>query len=155
MARFDYWKQFIKDQSLINTGQSRHILYSLDANDIAEAEKRIGFEFPKELNVFYTEIGYGFLCKDDNSMIDRIMDPFSVADFRLKQGIYETDENVDLFSSKNQFVFFEVNEDSFIHLDLSKHDNNGVHPIYYFDLKIADSLQEFLEKMDQRTDYYL
>lgn len=44
MARFDYWKQFIKDQSLINTGQSRHILYSLDANDIAEAEKRIGIK---------------------------------------------------------------------------------------------------------------
>ncbi len=44
--------------------------------------------FPKELRKFYMELGYGFL-KGDSGNINRLMDPLSVRDFRLKQNDFE------------------------------------------------------------------
>ena len=44
--------------------------------------------FPKLLRDFYLEIGYGFIGSKVGN-INRIMDPVSVLDFRLRQNDFE------------------------------------------------------------------
>ena len=51
-------------------------------------------ELPKELKRFYQEIGCGFKS-DTRTFFNRFMDPISVADFRLRQDIYEYNPNLD------------------------------------------------------------
>ncbi|TWK78744.1 Antitoxin YxxD [Bacillus paralicheniformis] len=52
-------------------------------------------------------------------------------------------------------VFFEVGEGTYLTLDLDQEQENGICPVYYFEKKIATSLEEFLKKMDEEPDYYI
>ena len=62
--------------------------YPLSKDQIKNSESKLGIVFPQFLRDFYLEIGYGFIgSKVDN--INRIMDPESVLDFRLKQNDFE------------------------------------------------------------------
>ena len=88
------------------------ILYPLPKEEIAEAEDLLKMQFPKELKRFYEEIGYGFLNTNRN-LINRFMDPISVADFRLRQDIYEHNPNLDDTDDEESLVFFEITEISF------------------------------------------
>jgi antitoxin YxxD len=154
MKDFDYFKKYIFAEDDGNASKSKHSFYKLDKSDILEAEQRLGYNFPLELRGFYTEIGYGFLCNEKKEMFDRVMDPGSVADFMLCEGMYEGNAE-DEYYDKDFLVFFEVSEVSFIAMDLTKENMTGKCPIYYFDTKIADSLLEFMQKMDEKMDYYL
>lgn len=154
MARFDLMKQYIFEETDERATESKHAFYKLTKEDILDSEKRIGRKFPQELRNFYYEIGYGFMCAHNEDMFDRLMDPGSVADFRLGEGIYESDPETEGYE-ENQLAFFEVSETTFITLDLSKEDESGVCPVYYFETEIASSLLEFIERMDEDDDYYL
>lgn len=79
------------------------------------------------------------------------MDPISVADFRLRQDIYEYNPNLD----DDSLVFFEVTELNFLTIKFKEENELGQCPIYYGSTKIADSLEEFLIKMDENPDYYI
>ncbi|AJO18540.1 hypothetical protein B4125_1836 [Bacillus paralicheniformis] len=46
-------------------------------------------------------------------------------------------------------------EGTYLTLDLEREEENGICPVYYFDKKIAASLEEFLKKMDEEPDYYI
>ncbi|GIP59321.1 hypothetical protein J15TS10_31350 [Paenibacillus woosongensis] len=52
-------------------------------------------------------------------------------------------------------VFFEVSSDDFIVIDLGQENLNGQCPLYYFDKRIADSIEDFIVKMDQDPNYYI
>lgn len=52
-------------------------------------------------------------------------------------------------------VFFEVGEGTYLTLDLKQENEDGKCPVYYFEKKIATSLEEFLKRMDEETDYYI
>ena len=63
--------------------------------------------FPKLLRDFYLEIGYGFIgSKVEN--INRIMDPESVLDFRLKQNDFEFYPDIEIYDefAEDKLVFF-------------------------------------------------
>ncbi|TWK40058.1 hypothetical protein CHCC20348_1464 [Bacillus paralicheniformis] len=46
-------------------------------------------------------------------------------------------------------------EGTYLTLVLEQEEENGICPVYYFDKKIAASLEEFLKKMDEEPDYYI
>ena len=60
--------------------------YPVKLDEIKNSESKLAIQIPELLKEFYVEVGYGFLkSKVDN--INRIMDPESVLDFRLRNMI--------------------------------------------------------------------
>lgn len=107
--------------------------------------------FPKELYDFYTEVGYGFLNRESDSAINRLIDPESVADIRLREDEFEYDPDLDMYEDLNKLVFFEVVEGLYFSISVDENDKNA---IYYVDTIIAESLEEFLKRLDQEGDYF-
>ncbi|MEC0037385.1 MULTISPECIES: SMI1/KNR4 family protein [Bacillus] len=130
------------------------MFYPIYQDEIDEAESLLQMELPKELKRFYQEIGYGFLKSDKRTFFNRFMDPISVVDFRLRQDIYEYNPNLDDVDD-DSLVFFEVTELNFLTIKFKEENELGQCPIYSEDEKIADSLEEFLIKMDENPDYYI
>lgn len=81
--------------------------YPLTREKIKKSESKLGIMFPKLLIDFYLEIGYGFIgSKVDN--INRIMNPESVLDFRLKQNDFEFYPDIEIYDefAEDKLVFF-------------------------------------------------
>jgi antitoxin YxxD len=154
MSNFDFLKQYTIE--LVNASKTepkmKFKFYKIDENDILEAEQRLNILFPKELKDFYKEIGPGFLKTSGSGGIKRIMGPDNLADFKLEEGMYEgTSFCADYNSDKSKIVFFEAFEEVFFSIEMNGKDKN---PIYFSDIKIADSLEEFLHKMDEDNNFY-
>ncbi|MGQ3376799.1 SMI1/KNR4 family protein [Priestia endophytica] len=131
---------------------SNHKFYKLTEKDIKKAEERLGFAFPDELKAFYQEVGYGFLDVNNKNSFNRMLDPHSVADIRLREGIYEYDPDLDdIYEEEDELVFYEVNEGVYLTMDLK---NKKQSSIYYLGIKIANSFAEFLKKINEDTDYF-
>lgn len=131
----------------------KHHFFRLGNNEIILVEDEI--KIPKELKEFFVAIGYGFFFHQDNSSFDRLLDVISFKKVNLRQDYYEFDPDLDLYSHnkyQDKLIFFEVNEG--VYLLINKHDINGRNAIYYFDKKIADSLEEFLIKFDREGHYF-
>ncbi|PEA56051.1 1,3-beta-glucan synthase regulator [Bacillus pseudomycoides] len=150
---FNFLKKHIVADESVKSDQTP-IFYPLPKEEIAEAADLLKVHFPKELKRFYEEIGYGFLSSNRN-LINRFMDPISVADFRLRQDIYEYNPNLDDIDDEESLVFFEITEISFLTIKFKEENELGQCPIYSGSTKIADSLEEFLIKMDENPDYYI
>ena len=150
---FNFLKEYVVVDRSARSKQ-KSIFYPLPKEEIAEAEDLLKMQFPKELKRFYEEIGYGFL-KTNKTLINRFMDPFSVVDFRLRQDIYEYNPNLDDVDDDESLVFFKVSEISFLTIKFKQENELGQCPIYYGSTKIADSLEEFLIKMEGNPDYYI
>lgn len=141
MATFD----FIKN--------SQHKFFKLQENELIVAEERLGFAFPNELRNFYLEVGYGFIKGNNADAINRLMDPDTIADITLREGIYEFDPDLEgIYEEEDKLVFYEVNEGVYLTLDLSTPQQT---PVYFFESKIADSLEEFIRKINQDTEYFV
>jgi len=97
------------------------------------------------------------MCNKTKQGINRLMDPSSIADFRLGEGIYVNDPDRVIYDNDKLLVFFEVSEGTYLTMDFTNVSRNDEEqcPIYYFDEKIADSLYEFLVRMDSGTDYFI
>ena len=81
-----------------------------------------------------------------------MLGPHSVADIRLREGIYEYDPDLDdIYEEEDELVFYEVNEGVYLTIDLG---NKKQSPVYYLGTKIADSFGEFFEKINKDTDYF-
>lgn len=155
MSDFNFLKKYIFGLEDSNRTTSKHAFFKLSKNDIEKAEKSIKKRFPKELIEFYRQIGYGFLCRQDKDSIDRIMDPESIANFILREDRYEYDEYRDMIDIEKEMVFFELGESSYLTLDLTQQDENGICPVLYYGDKVADSILDFIKKMDANTDYFI
>ena len=131
----------------------RHKFIRLQENDLLNAEERLGFELPNELRDFYLEVGYGFIKGSDVNAINRIMDPDTIADITLREGIYEFDPDLEgIYEEDDKLVFFEVNEGVYLTLDLNTPQQT---PVYFFDTQIANSLEEFIRKVDEDAKYFV
>ncbi|MBJ8070784.1 SMI1/KNR4 family protein [Bacillus cereus] len=148
---FNFLKEYVVADRSVRSKQ-KPIFYPIYQDEIDEAESLLQMELPKELKRFYQEIGCGFLKSDKRTFFNRFMDPISVADFRLRQDIYEYNPNLD---DDESLVFFEVTELNFLTIKFKEENELGQCPIYSEDEKIADSLEEFLIKMDENPDYYI
>ncbi len=83
--------------------------------------------------------------KESEYNINRIMGPFSIRDARLKVNDFKFYPDIEVYEDleKDKLIFFEVNESALLLIEISEEQNNA---IYYDDIKIADSLEEFFKK---------
>ncbi|MGZ9819407.1 SMI1/KNR4 family protein [Peribacillus simplex] len=140
MAKFDYIKN------------SNHKFFPLKEKDLIKAEERLGFKFLPELRGFYLEVGYGFFKGNNENSISRLMDPDTIADITLREGIFEYDPDLEgIYEEADKLVFYEVNEGVYLTLDLNDTQRTSVH---FFDNKIAGSLESFIKKVDEDNEYF-
>ncbi|OLP65244.1 Antitoxin YxxD [Bacillus pumilus] len=121
--------------------------------EIIDVEKELDLKLPKELINLYKEVGYGFINGSEFN-INRIMDPYSVRDFRLRASDFEFYPDIEIYDEfeDNKLIFFEANETALMSIELNEKDNSA---IYYYDVQIAHSLEEFLTKIQENDKYYL
>ena len=141
----------MKYNFLKNDNQNR--LYPVNRQDIDELEKKLNLTIPKELKYFLLEVGYGFINGSECNF-NRIMDTESIRDFRLRKGDFEFYPDIEIYDEyeAGKLIFFEGSESVLISIELS---DNNFSNIFYYDVKIADSLQEFLKKIQEDDNYYL
>lgn len=153
MYDFEFLKAYITEIYNSQHQEKKHVIYQLE-NDVSEAEERLGKHFPNELRELYLRVGYGFICNFDKTHRDRLMDPHSVVDFLLGEDNF-IDSSIRELYPENMLVFFEVGEGTYLTLDLDQEKEGGICPVYYFEKKMAASIEEFLKRMDEETDYYI
>lgn len=127
--------------------------FPVSEKEIEEVESTLGLKFPYDLREFLIEVGYGFLRKSEYN-INRIMGPASIRDARLKVNDFEFYPDIEVYEEleEGKIIFFEANESALLLIDLSEEKNNS---IYYDEIKIADSLEEFLRKVMEDDKYYI
>ncbi|MCH3955023.1 MAG: SMI1/KNR4 family protein [Eubacterium sp.] len=126
--------------------------YHISNSVIDAAQKKMGITFPADLLQFYKEAGYGFLHSDRENF-NRLMDPSSICEFRSRTGQFADNPELDLYSESesDKLIFFEICENYFLSIGFSSW-NLG--KIYDGNTKIADSLDEFLEKYQINEAYF-
>ena len=139
MIDFSKWMKYVV-KTMGESNNLKHIFYRLTDFDIKGAQEKLNYTIPRELEIFYKQIGYGFLCCEDNEFIDRIMDPNSIVEL--------LDSKIEYFKD-NMLPFFEIGSGSYITVNIKTGE------IYYFDQIIASSLSDFLNKMDKESNYYI
>ncbi|EBW3349901.1 SMI1/KNR4 family protein, partial [Salmonella enterica subsp. enterica serovar Javiana] len=89
----------------------KNTFYEVKLFEIEEVENELGIRFPEQLRKFYLEVGYGFISGSDGN-VNRIMDPYSVRDFRLRQNDFEYYPDIEIYDEfeDNKLIFFEGNE---------------------------------------------
>lgn len=137
--------------NFVNRKDSKY--YEIKEIMIKQAEEEMNIKFPKELIDFYNEIGCGFLGSSKEN-INRIMDPTSICDFRLRRDDYEYYPDIELYDNyeDGKLIFFEQSLEALMSIEIT---SNSTSKIYYYDEVIANSLKEFLEKMINNELYYL
>ena len=82
------------------------------------------------------------------------MDPYSIRDFRLRVNDFEDYPDIEIYEEfeDNKLIFFEGSELALISLELNE---NNRSPVYYYDIQIATSLEEFLRKIEGNDKNYL
>ncbi|MDD9149854.1 SMI1/KNR4 family protein [Sporolactobacillus sp. CQH2019] len=127
--------------------------FPVSKEEIGDVEKELNLKIPSELVQFYNEIGYGFIKSSSNN-INRLMDPLSLRDFRLRENDFELYPDIEAYEEleDGKLVFFEANESTLMLISFSNEDCGA---IYYDEYKIADSLTEFLEKLTKNDCYYM
>ena len=146
---FEYLHKYICDSK--EEQKESYSFYQISQEEIDEAEQRLGFVFPAQLRLFYEEVGYGFFYDNEGCFTDVLMKPSDVADYRLGEGNYEYAEERDFFSDED-LVFFEVDADVHIYLKISGK-NSGC--VYFGKRKIAKSIQEFIIKIYDKSNYFI
>ena len=126
--------------------------YPVKVEEINELEKKLNLTVPRELKDLLLEIGYGFIKGAENN-VNRIMDTYSIRDFRLRQGDFEFYPDIEIYDEyeNGKLIFFEGSESALISIELT---NDTSSKIYYYDVKIADSLEEFLIKIQEDDNYF-
>jgi len=138
------------DFNFINDNENK--THKVTNEDILKAEQRMNISFPIDLKQFYLEVGYGFIKAQSDNAINRILGTGTVADISLREGIFEFNPDLDdLYDDQNKLIFFEVNEGVYISIDLQLVNN----PVFYFDIQIADSLEDFFKKFLNDNEYYI
>lgn len=127
--------------------------YSIAEDVVSKVEDKLGIIFPMELSKFYKEIGYGFLNSKLGNF-NRIMDPQSLCEFRLRKGQFEGDPELEIYEEDeiDKLVFFEICEGIYLSIGFTK-DNDG--EIFDGQNLIANSLKEFLIKYQADEQYYI
>jgi len=147
---FNFLKDYIVQQE--GKREFKHNFYKVNKEQLQEIKSLI--KIPYELNLFYQEIGYGFMF-DINELysINKFLDPDGFKKINYREDYFQFDPTLNLFDNpeyEGKLIFFEVNEGVYLLID--KDDTNGKNAIYYFDHKIADSLEEFLLKFDSNPN---
>lgn len=79
-----------------------------------------------------------------------LLHPSIIADMYLREDPFEGDSDLDIYDDKSQIIFYRVNEGVFITMDISNDSSN----IYYFTAVIADSFEDFMNKLEKNSTYF-
>ncbi len=155
MSDFSFLTRYVLPSASIEVREQhkhlKHFLFPLDKKIIEETEENIFI--PVELKKFYQQVGYGFFFQENKYSINTFLDPDTFKSINLRSEPYEFDPSLDLFEEpeyQDKLVFFELNEGTYLLID--KNDIMGKNSVYYFDEKIANSLEEFLRNFDANSD---
>lgn len=157
---FSWLKKYscIDDDFVNNRHKYKHKFTPIGSGEIAEQEKRMRRQFPRELKEFYNQIGYGVFGVNDCTYLNYLLPPRDVADSVLEEGIFEYNDFLDEIDMETKMIFFDTGDNTFLCLDLEKMDDDGRCPVVYTtDTKyvcLARSLDEFVRKMDESIAYY-
>lgn len=75
--------------------------YPVEDSEILEVEDALKLNLPKELKEFYLEVGYGFI-QGSKYNINRLMDPLSVRDFRLRTNDFKHYPDIEIYEEVEQ-----------------------------------------------------
>lgn len=133
--------------------ENENKFYQVKIEEINELEKILKLNIPKELKDFLLEVGYGFINGSEYN-VNRIMDTDSIRDFRLRKGDFKFYSDIEIYDEyeDGKLIFFEGSESAFISIEFTDVNTSN---IFYYDAKIADSLEEFLIKIQANDTYYL
>ncbi len=134
-------------------GDNQNKFFLVKIEEINEVEKVLNLNIPKELKGLLLEIGYGFINGSECN-VNRIMDTESIRDFRLRKGDFEFYPDIEIYDEyeEGKLIFFEGSESALISIEVT---DDNLSNIFYYDVKIADSLEEFLIKIQEDDTYYL
>ncbi|MFU0790519.1 MAG: SMI1-KNR4 domain-containing protein [Virgibacillus proomii] len=151
MYDFEFLNKYVSEINNPQNQDKKHIINRLE-DDVIEVEKRLGKKFPNELREFYLKLGYGFICNFDKTRRNRLMDPHSIADFILGE-----DDYIDstIRDPDNLLLFFLKLEREHTLLLIWSRNKKAGFVLFTIEEKIATSLEEFLKRMDEETDYYI
>lgn len=129
---------------------------SVTKSDIDSLEQVIGSALPDDLKLFYLKYGCGVVFGDDPSKLDYIntlMHPLDIIDFIRHQDFFEFLEDLDLYDADmyKQVPFFDIGEGTFLAFGI---DNSNFGKILKFDTVVADSFNEFMNKLLVKPNFY-
>lgn len=129
----------------------KNTFYPVTLEEIEKVEKELKIKFPINLKTFYLEVGYGFIHSDVGN-INRIMHPFSVRDFRLRQNDFEYYPDIEIYDEfeGNKLIFFEGNEASLLSVGFNSEEGK----VFYYDEKVADNFSDFIIKITEDDTFY-
>lgn len=146
--------------------EDKYYFVKIDAEDIEKYIKDIEFELsasvPRDLKEFYGEIGFGFLwfhLKRKKGLY-RVLSPEELLDLYFEP---DDDETEDEFITYRERAWYNLEgnnllafclfgeEESLLYIGISNQAVYYLSPKY----KIANSLNEFFELLDQEVDYFL
>jgi len=132
---------------------SKNSFYPVTMNEMVEVESDLEINIPKDLKELYLEVGYGFI-KGSEYNVNRILDPLSVRDFRKRQNDFKFMPDIDIYDEfeRDKLIFFEASESALMSIGFG---DTGDSAIYYYDIKIASSLKDFLQRIQENDRYYL
>ena len=136
--------------------------FSKEEQNILDLEDELAITFPSDFMGLYREIGFGFLCAGDRGKRGhyRVFSPGELLELYFEP---ENECSEDLFATFRMSAWEKLegsgllalctfgDEDSLIYLGIS----DGA--VYYlsFARRIADSLWDFLTRLDEKADYFL
>ncbi|MDR1561074.1 MAG: hypothetical protein LBS23_01830 [Holosporaceae bacterium] len=134
-------------------------------SEIIEAEKILCFSLPKQLRIFYQEIGCGNLTAPQNRSSDyvffganEILDPITVANFATGKLLWDSQKNYiseDVYEDlqPGDIPFFEISDSSSFMIMKALSDNPNA--IWYMGKeKIEESLDEFIHNLYYKNPSY-
>ena len=120
--KYSYLHKFKRQEKFPFIGPVGNFFSPVNSNEIEQAEKLIGFEFPKALKEFWLEIGYGCLSVDvkgeDSDLDNYVMQPSMIANIILRKDESEEADVVilsdvlDEFLEEGDIPFMEVSDSS-------------------------------------------
>lgn len=127
--------------------------FQVSEEEISQLEDELKVRVPEDLKELLLEVGYGFINSSENN-VNRIMDTTSIRDFRLRKGDFEFYPDIEIYDEyeDGKLIFFEGSESALLSIELTEGSNSS---IFYYDVKIADSLVEFLFKIQEDDNFYL
>lgn len=127
--------------------------FHVSEEEISQLENELNVRVPKELKELLLEVGYGFISGSEYN-VNRIMDTASIRDFRLRKGDFEFYPDIEIYDEyeDGKLIFFEGSESALISIELTESSTSS---IFYYDVKIAESLEEFLLKIQEDDNFYL
>ena len=155
---FDYsnLKPYIVPRgTIVRCGESQHCFYPVTEEELSQAEALLSMRFPEELRKFYLEVGCGTLGNDDPDFRNEIMHPVEAAKLKLGLDFYANmyQEDLDYYTAPDVFPFFDLGgEADYLVIQLT---GEHVGAIIYCGRPIAASFNEFVQRMHERTDYFI